>query len=252
VKHETLAVVATTLFLAIPAPAAAAADELGLAEGQLPLRHQPFVGYTEISPRAIDTILCFLRQASVLHPVTEVQNRLKDLIQAFDAGNVSIAVVPDAPDDHHPLSRVLVDANGKPRIEYFLVTWDQAIKELTYPAGRDRLIDRVVAATLHSWEHYRLHHQLAGHIGKEALARQEAEVWRSMMGVLATGRKEYRFALSERDDKQVYFALLCYAAAEKNLGHPAWRAFLSWLNSSTAAPGVELCQDMEKKKSARL
>jgi hypothetical protein len=220
----------------------------------MPLAHKRNVRYTEIGPRPIDNILCFLRQASSEHPVAGARTRLKEIIERLDKDKAVARMTESLEaDHHHPFARVVIDADGRPAVEYSLASWTEGVRGLTSPDSIDGLKDVIVAATLHGWEHFRLRHQLGGDVRQETLARQESEVWQTLMvDVLAPGRKEHRFVVSEKDDKQTYYGLLCYAAAESKLDHPAWQAFLSWVSSPDFSGGVRFCRNVEARKSERL
>jgi len=244
---------AATLFI-VAFSAAKAADEPSRMDEPMPRAHKRNVRYTEISPRPIDTILCFLRQASLDHPVSAARSRLKDIIDHLDGEKAVARMAESVPPDHqHPFARVVVDPDGRPAIEYSLMNWTQSVQGPVSADLVEGLKDLTVAATLHSWEHFRLHHQLADNIDKETLASQESEVWQSMMvDVLAPGRKERHFLLSEKDDSQTYYGLLCFGASDGKLDHPAWKAFLSWVTSPDSTRGVSSCRNVEKRRSERL
>jgi hypothetical protein len=245
--------VAAALFVA--AFSAAYADD-GASRMDVPMvrAHGRNVSYTELSPRPLDTILYFLRQASFDHPVSTARTRLKEIIDLLDRDKAEARIVEAIPLDHqHPFARVVMDAGGKPAIEYSLVSWTQSVQGLASADLTEGLKDLTVAATLHGWEHYRLHHRLGADVEKKTLVSQESEVWQSMIvEVLAPGRKEQHFLLSEKDDSQTYYGLLCFGAADGKLDHPAWKAFLSWVTSPEPTRRVSSCRNMEKGRSARL
>lgn len=252
-RHLPLAVpAAVALVVGSSLPAAASdrtADDLVVQ-----LQGRTRAGYTDFGPRPLDTILCYLRQESLESPVPGIRQRLSDVIRRLDAETaVARMVEPGAADRHHPFARVVIDPDGRPAIEYALPTW------LARAGGRrsaeelDRLRDLTVAATLHAWEHHVLHHRLDGAPSDETVARQESEVWQAMVvDVLAPGRKAHHFAFSEREDRETYYGLLCFAAADSQLDHPAWKAFLDWVAAPESSPGVTVCRELERDRSASL
>jgi hypothetical protein len=254
VRHLFLAVpAAAVLVLASPAPAAArerAGDEL-IAQ----LQSRTHAAYSDFGPQPLDTILCFLRQESLESPVPEIRERLKHVIGRLDAETaVARMVEPDAADPHHPLARVVVDPDGRPALEYALPAWLARARGRRGPEELDRLRDLTVAATLHAWEHLALHHRLDRVASDETVAQQESEVWQAMVAnVLAPGRRAHHFAFSEREDRETYYGLLCFAAADSQLDHPAWKAFLEWVAApASGGAAVTVCRDLERDRSARL
>ncbi|HET9598911.1 MAG TPA: hypothetical protein VFP65_25285 [Anaeromyxobacteraceae bacterium] len=221
---------------------------------QLQLQGRTHAGYTILGPRPLDTILSFLRQESLASPVPGVQARLQDVLERLDGGRAAARMVDvESTDWRHPFARVVVDPDGRPVIEYALPTWNARARAYRVGEPVDHLKDLTVAATLHAWEHFVLHHHVGGDSSEEAVTRQESEVWQDMvLNVLAPGRMARHFAFSEREDRETYFGLLCFAAADSQLDHPAWQAFLEWVASPRMGGGVPVCRDVERDRSARL
>jgi len=252
VKHLLLTVPVAVIAVGLTSPGAA--SERAEADVQLQLQGRTSAGYTDFGPRPLDTILCFLRQASLESSVPGIRDRLKDILERVDSGKaVARMVEPASPDHRHAFARVVVDPDGRPALEYFLPTWAASAGGYHGPERVDRIRDLTVAATLHAWEHFVLRHDLDGGRSEETITRQESEVWQDMVvNVLAPGRKEHHFAFSEREDRETYYGLLCFAAADSQLDHPAWKAFLEWVASPETSAGVTVCRDLEREKSARL
>jgi hypothetical protein len=252
VKHLLFAVPVAAVALGFSTPTAA--SERAEDDVRMQLQGRTHAGYTDFGPRPLDTILCFLRQESLESPVAGIQERLKDVLGRLDTEKAVVRMVePATADRHHPFARVVVDPDGRPALEYSLPTWTSRARAYRTPDVVDHLRDLTVAATLHAWEHFVLHHRVDGAPSEETITRQESEVWQAMVvNVLAPGRMAQHFAFSEREDRETYYGLLCFAAADSQLDHPAWKAFLEWVASPESAAGVTVCRDLEKDKSARL
>jgi hypothetical protein len=256
VRHHLLTVAAAAAAaLAAASSTPAVAGEGAAAELLAQLQGRTHAGYSDFGPRPLDTILCFLRQESLESPVPGIRERLGDLLRRLDRESVVARMVePAGADPHHPLARVAVDPDGRPALEYALPTWAARARGRRAPAEVDRLRDLTVAATLHAWEHHVLGHRLDVDAPDAAAVRQESEVWQSMVvDVLAPGRRAQHFAFSEREDPETFYGLLCFAAADSRLDHPAWKAFLEWVAApASGGAAVTVCRDLERDRSARL
>jgi hypothetical protein len=251
VRPLFLPIAATTMLLA---SSAARGDEAAEAERLVPLSEKPSAGFTAFGPRPLDTILLFLRQASVEYPVAGVRDRLKDITDRLDSDKaVARMVESTVPDRQHPFARVVVDPGGTPALEFSAASWTASARECVASGAVEDLKDLTIAATLHAWGHLTLLHRVTGKLGQETISRQESEVWQDMMvNVLAPGRKEHRFLFSEKEDRETYYGLLCFAAADSRLDDPAWEAFLGWVTLPKMSAGVAVCRDIERRKSTRL
>jgi hypothetical protein len=174
------------------------------------------------------------------YPVPVARERLRDIIRAFDAGELVIATLARSEQsdfysalDHTP--------DGRPMMIFFYEDNMEVLRaflEREEYRNNDEAVGLFVGTwfvslAIHEWYHHTLNHSCydvntTDEAAIEAMKEQESEAWWNTMRDVVVPARDMGF-LPIPPTVEYGYAFVGYTAAAGDPSHPAWQAFLNWL-----------------------
>ncbi len=189
-----------------------------------------------------------LHWASQNYPVPYAQEKLTELLAAYDAGQVLIEQVSATDREYTQYDAKLgYTPEGHPIIHYVWENNLRVIQAMEDKCGLDVLkaeravTDYYVFLALHEWSHHTHGHKSPT---AETIRADESQALEDSMGLLvipgvAAGRFQLTFG------ETFVFGLKCYVSAGQNVEHSSWQSFMDW--SMENLDGPPNCPDPEPK-----